>query len=381
MKIFLIAWQGVRADLVKSALLILTITLGMLGFVSVVSAERVLLDSVSQKAILLGGASATFVVSTTAPAETSNLEKFGEQLSARVGASASSVQIANPEVYLWVDNQPNMAIGVDFVSQGLLKVRPFVPLEGTWFGQDESLAPSIVVNRTAAEQLSSAETIQLGTGYLRKTVSVIGVVEDGEFEPKAYLSLNYVDSWPSSNSEFGVLLTAPHLTKDMIEIAARHLLDFGSRTRAMDVTRLDTIERLAQELAATTRVLLVLGFLSLTATTLAVANMGLATAKTRAREFDLRQAFGASRLQIASITIVESQILALIAALIASVLSYAAYPFVVEVFGVPIGVEPPSYSIEYAALCLVVSSATALLSSIVPALISFRKDISDVMRQ
>lgn len=381
LKILLIAWQGVRADAVKSALLILTLSLGMLGFVSVVAAERVLLDSVSQRAILAGGPSATFVVLTSRTSETINLERFSHQLGVRVGAAASSVQLANPEVYLWVDNRPNLAVGVDFVSRSLVEVRPFVTLEGTWFGARELLAPMIVLNRLAAEQLEAADVIQLGSSSLLKSANVIGVVEDGQFEPRAYVPLSYADLWPSSNTEARVLLTAPNLTEGQIDAATQHLFDFGSRMQAVDISQLDTMGRLAQELTATTRVLLVLGYLSLIATMLAIANMGLTTAVARAKEFDLRQAFGANRWQIASITIVESQILASISAIIASALSYAVYPLVVEVFDAPSGVQLPSYSLDYAALCVGVASATALVSSIVPALISYRKDLSNVMRQ
>lgn len=377
----MVAWQGVKADAVKSALLILTLTLGMLGFVSVIAAERVLLDSVSQRALLTGGPSATYLVATSNPVDVGELEHYTAQLGNRIGATASSLTISNQDVQLWVDDQPNLEIGIEFVSHSLIELRPLVLLAGGWFDAVDTLAPSMVVNRLAAKELRSSQSLQLGSVWSRQRANVIGVVEDGAFEPRAYLAVGDAPLWPTENASFALLFTAPHLTEELLTESARHLSDFGSSIQVSDLVRLDTIDRLSNELAATTRVLLVLGFLSLAATTLAIANMGLATARARAREYDLRQAFGASRVQIASITMLESQMLALIAALFATALSYAIYPLVVSVFDAPSGVQPPGYSLDYAVLCLVVASATALISSIAPALLSFRKDISDVMRQ
>ncbi|MFC4245116.1 hypothetical protein ACFOYW_17245 [Gryllotalpicola reticulitermitis] len=49
--------------------------------------------------------------------------------------------------------------------------------------------------------------------------------------------------------------------------------------------------------------------------------------------------------------------------------------------GTQIGIATPAYEPRYGLICLAVASATAAASSIVPALLSYRRDLSGVMRE
>lgn len=381
MRTVIVALQGVRSEPVRSVLVVVALTLGMLGFVSVVAADRVLADAVTQRALLQGGPVATFVVTTTAPKGVEDLRTVQRQLAARTGAIHSALSVEAPEVTLWAGGAPQAQVAVSFVSPDLQTVRPFYMTDGTWISGDELLAPTAVVNGAALRLLQNLGPLAVGTQSSRTAATVIGIVEDGLTTPQAYVDIESVMPWWGEVANAKILLTAPSLNADNVRSDGIALTGLGSALDITGVERMDTVEQLADELAATSRVLLVLGAVSLLSTVVGIANLGLATARARASEFTMRRTFGASRWQIASITMLESQTVAIIAAAAATGLSYLLFPTIVGAFQVPGGISPPAYSIDYGILCLVVASATALISSLAPAFLSFRRDISGVMRQ
>lgn len=380
MKTLLVALQGLRGAPARSILVIATLTLGMLGLVAVLSATSVMRDAVTQKAILLGGDATTVQVSVSGLSPGDGLDAAIAQLQQRSGAASAAATIDDADVGLWTDGERLDLASVTFSTPSLRSIRPFPVIAGEWLSSADLLAPRIVVNEAAAEMLDASLSLGLGTQDARVAAVVGGVVRDGDDQPHAYVDIGQYGGFDLRSPTIDVVLHGPDLREDDARAAANSLVSLGAAFQMNDTMRTDRVDTLASEVATTAQVLFVLGALALGTTILGIMNVGLSSARSRAREFTLRRVMGASRLRIALIVMLESQILAVVSAAIAFGGSYLLFPVVIGSFGSQLGVAPPPYSAWYGLLCLIVACSTAALSSVLPALLSYRRDLSDVMR-
>jgi putative ABC transport system permease protein len=376
----IVALQGLRGAPVKSILVVLALTLGMVGFVAVLTADQVMRDAVTQRAVLLGGNASTYQATIAVPPGDGEAGRAADQLERRLAATGAA-SIEDLDVGVWSDGAVMNDVAVVFTEPELRDILPFPLVEGSWLIDAVVLAPRVALNEAARDALGGAKLYEIGTQDQRVTFSRMGVVRDGRSTPQVYIHLDEYSRWNVSPSAVSIRLHSPTLSEDEVRMAARQLGAVGASFTLRDIARTDQVDLLADEIGTTTRVLFVLGLLSLASTVVGIANVGLATARSRAREFTLRRAMGASRSQLALIVIVESQILAGAAAVIAVAGSYALFPAVVGAFDAQLGVTPPPYQWHYALICLIVASATAIVSSIVPALLSYGRDLSGVMRE
>lgn len=381
MRIIRIAVQGIFGYKVRNLLSVAAITLGMVGIVSVFAAQGVLKDTVARQATLQGGPTATYELSIgLASPSTGAAATVLRQLEVKSGATAGAISQTLPDIVVWQGQKPREDIAVSFTSYSLRDVRPFVMQGGSWLSSSKSLSPQVVLNRAAARALQSCGDLQIGDENFRMSGRCIGVVDDGESIPRVYLGVDDAARWHTSAASTNFLLTAPSLTADSVRTAAVNLQRLGSDFAISQISRTDTVRELADEINSTSQVLLVLGVLSLLSTVVGVANLGITTARSRAYEFSLRAIYGASRFQIAAITFVESQVVALGAAAFAVGVTYLTYPFMLQAFALASGVRRPDFPLSVLALAVIVAALTGLASSAIPAVMSSRRDISDVMR-
>lgn len=381
MRSFIVAFQGLRGAPVRSLLVVLALTLGMLGFVAVLSADQVMRETVIQRALLTGGKEPTFEASVKGPKSSDQIALAVHQLSVQAGAAASGAKIDDPEVGVWMDGVRADTVKTLFVTPSLRHIQPFPLVSGEWLNDHNTLAPRVVVNEAAADVLPRTNTAQLGSEDTQRRFVVVGVVRDAHEDPQVYANIRDYGSFTSAAPTVAVALHGATVSESEVSASTRQLSALGAPIELVSVQQTDRVSALASEVATTSRVLFVLGALSLLSTIVGIMNVGLATAKARAKEFALRRTMGASRGNIAFIVMLESQILAVSAALVAFGGSYLLFPVVVGAFNTQLGVTAPPYNPVYGVVCLAVASATALVSSFTPALLSYRRDLSSVMRE
>ncbi len=113
-----------------------------------------------------------------------------------------------------------------------------------------------------------------------------------------------------------------------------------------------------------------------------VANLLLAKATTREKEFAIRSALGASRSRVISQLLVESLILALSGALLGTLLAWIGLRFIVALM--PQDIIPAEavirLSLPVLLFTLALAISTALLFGLAPALKAARKDLNEPLR-
>jgi predicted permease len=113
-----------------------------------------------------------------------------------------------------------------------------------------------------------------------------------------------------------------------------------------------------------------------------VANLLLAKATTREKEFAIRSALGASRRRVISQLLVESLILALAGALLGTLLAWIGLRFIVALM--PQDIIPAEsvirLNLPVLLFTLAVAVCTALLFGLVPAMKAARKDLNEPLR-
>lgn len=379
MKTLLFAWQCARSDKVRSVLSVVSLTLGVLGLVTVMAANAVLNDTVTQRALMVGGGVSTFRAEVKNVDSVEELERYALMLQVRTGASQVAQEVWLTDVMAAGDAVDESPVDIRFVSENYPQIFPVVLREGIWGFGLSAMAPRAALNDPAVSAIQGT-SIRLQSANLDLTVRAEGHLSDGTKSPTIYVPLEHDFVISIEEASVYLSLTGVSLTRDMLDVADKTLSDLGAALTLGEIDRLDTVAELELELETTSQVLLTLGALSIASTMIGTVNMGLVTSKVRSREFALRRVLGASRRQISMVTLLESQIIALIAALFAFLMSWAIFPVVLSLFSIPEGIAVPQFSPSVGALSLGISVASSLLASLVPAVMSFRRDFSQVMR-
>jgi hypothetical protein len=212
-------------------------------------------------------------------------------------------------------------------------VRPFRPLRpqtGQWleFATVPAMAPRIVVNREAAkgfERYKVPAEMRIGGAATNVTPQFVGVVDDGDIQPRAYVRLDELTTWlpstgladPNSGGDMQVLV-APGSPVEQVLTAK--LKGIGSETW---VETVDAKKQLQSQLKLLRWVFLAMASLVLLIGVAGILNVGLATVGERVEEFALRRAVGTPRMLLAGIVLAETLLTGLFTAAAAIGLSAA----------------------------------------------------------
>ncbi len=394
-----VAWQGAARRKLRTVLTATSLTIGVLTLVVVQSAQSLVQEATLRQAILRDGPAATVRIGLTADA---SAQYWRDRVTHAVPAARVAAYDGYPSTNLSkADGEPT-AVDLLAVDPSLRQIRPFEIVAGSWLTEPH-LAPQLVLNRAAAARLGSTapeatapeatapEATAPGSASLasgsarvdapegRLAVVVIGVIDDGEAGLNAYVAasaepaLAGVGLRPASRS---LLLTANAINTGRL----REIADIAGRGADIeDVSRVDTVNDFDDQLATQRRIFLAIAVLCLLVGSLGILNIGLSTLRERTEELALRRALGASRLAIATIMLLESQIVAVAAALTAVLAAFLAVPwFLTHLTSVHVSApQPPLTAIAWGVSA---SALAALAGALTPSLRAAHVPIASLLR-
>lgn len=391
MSLLRIAWQGVVGFRLRTLLAVVALTASVVGVVSVAAASSTVQATVLQRALLQNGPEVTVdVTGLTGSPGLESSESLSTQLLNSFGQTTDVARVANLESVLLVTETESRDVHIDFADSALISIRPFPILEGRWLDMSDAgaVALDLVMNEQGADELgvglgNTLRMVSLGV-ETPVLVRVVGIVDDGSTAMNAYIGIDAATNFLILNSQHlsvSIKLAGGVVDRDAVKNLLGRWEQWNPTSAELEVQRKDTVGTMKAEVEATRATFVTVGLIGLLASISAIANIGLSTLRERGSELSLRRALGARRWHVPIVMILESQVVALIAATIAVPLSWVLYPAIVSQFGAPFGIAPPPYPWEFAVLGLAVGMLTSLIGSLAPAIFALQVRIANVMRE
>jgi len=266
--------------------------------------------------------------------------------------------------------------------------RPFRLRSGQWldFTTIPAMAPRLVLNLEAAKgfnQYRVPAEMRVGGASANLTPQFIGVVDDGDQQPRAYARLDELTNWlpaanmadPNASGELRVML-APSTPAE--QVLTSRLRGIGAETYLSTV---DSRKEQQDELALMRLVFFSMAGLVLLIGVAGILNVGLATVGERVEEFALRRAVGTPRSLLAGIVLAETLLTGLLTAAAAIGLSAAAFKVITTMIG---DSQPVLNGVQFpwqAGVAGIIAGLVAgILGGFVPALRAAGIPIATVMR-
>jgi ABC-type antimicrobial peptide transport system permease subunit len=267
-------------------------------------------------------------------------------------------------------------------------VRPFRPLRprsGEWleFASVPAMAPKLIVNEAAAKAFAQHKVpaeMRIGGGATNITPQFVGVVDDGDIQPRAYVRLDELNTWLTgaglgTNGDLQVLVAQGSPVE---QVLATKLKGIGAETW---VETVKAREQLESELKLLRWVFLAMAALVLLIGVAGILNVGLATVGERVEEFALRRAVGTPRMLLAGIVLAETLLTGLFTAAAAIGISAVGLQAVSALLG---DSEPFLKGLQFpwdAGLAGIIAGLVAgVLGGFIPALRAAGIPIATVMR-
>ncbi|MEV0269931.1 ABC transporter permease [Hamadaea sp. NPDC050747] len=289
--------------------------------------------------------------------------------------------------------QPPTGAAIELGLTGLTgDVRPFRPYQlvsGQWldFTGPPSLAPRIVVNRAAAAGFAKYQIpaeMRLRGAIANPTPRIVGVVDDGQDRPLAYVRADELTNWvPTSTPGLygGMEVLRTQDAYDVEQVLKRRLLADGLTSDQFSSMLIQSKKEIEGQLKMFRLIFLGIAGLVLLIGVAGILNVGLATVGERVEEFALRRAVGTPRSLLAGIVLAETLLTGLFTATAAIGVASVCLKIVGRILG---GREPILANMEFpwqAGLAGIVAGLVAgLLGGLIPAIRAARIPIATVMR-
>ena len=277
---------------------------------------------------------------------------------------------------------------ISAMTGDIRQFRPFRPVSGQWlnFAGPPSLSPRIVVNKEAAKGFSRYRIparMHLTGATADATPRIIGVIDDGQQQPTAYVRADELFNWFPGNAipdtPMQVML-APSAAQTERVLLSR-LAATGLPAEQLHVEVVHAKEQIESRLALLQLIFLGLAGLVLLIGVAGILNVGLATVGERVEEFALRRAVGTPRVLLAGIVLAETLLTGLFTAAAAILVASQALRLVSTLFGAR---QPLLQHIQFpwqAGVAGVVAGLVAgTLGGLIPAIRAARIPIATVMR-
>ncbi|HLL66510.1 MAG TPA: FtsX-like permease family protein [Micromonosporaceae bacterium] len=291
------------------------------------------------------------------------------------------------------DRPPGKAIELRVVAMtsDVRQFKPFRTTAGTWldFASSPSLSPRLVLNKEAAKGFAMHRVpaeMRFDGATAHPTPRIVGVVDDGSGEPKAYTRTDEMQNWLppqglDGQSREGVEVLLTPASTDLERTLRSRLVAVGTPADHIHVHTVNSREGMARELTLMRWIFLGMASLVLLIGVAGILNVGLATVGERVEEFALRRAVGTSRLLLAGIVLAETLLTGLLTAAAAIGVGVVGLKLASAVIG---GRDPSLANLDFpwqAGVAGVIAGlAAGLLGGLIPAIRAARIPIATVMR-
>ncbi|GIM92271.1 ABC transporter permease [Paractinoplanes toevensis] len=264
--------------------------------------------------------------------------------------------------------------------------RPFTQQSGRWldFSTMPAMAPHLVLNQEAAKGFDRYRVpaeMRVTGASANLTPQFIGVVDDGDPQPRAYVRLDELTNWlsPASLGNGGAemrVLLAPSTPVE--QVLTTRLRGVGVETY---VSTVESRKHRQKELTLMRLIFFSMAGLVLLIGVAGILNVGLATVGERIEEFALRRAVGTPRTLLAGIVLAETLLTGLLTAAAAIGVCVAGLKAVSMLIG---DSEPLLHNVQFpweAGVAGILAGIIAgVLGGFVPALRAAGIPIATVMR-
>ncbi|MGK5682802.1 ABC transporter permease [Actinoplanes sp. URMC 104] len=268
------------------------------------------------------------------------------------------------------------------------RFRPYRQEAGQWldFTRVPSMAPRLVLNREAAEAFDRYHVpaeMRIGGASANVTPSFVGVVDDGDSQPRAYVRMDELTTWlpparladPAAGGELRLMMTQGSPVEPVV---ASKLKALGNEPYTYTV---ESRKEQEKQLTLMRLVFFAMAGLVLLIGVAGILNVGLATVGERVEEFALRRAVGTPRSLLAGIVLAETLLTGLLTATAAIGAGVAGLKVVSMLVG---SSEPLLRDVQFpweAGVAGIVAGLVAgVLGGFVPALRAAGIPIATVMR-
>ncbi|MGW6934423.1 ABC transporter permease [Lentzea sp. NPDC054927] len=274
--------------------------------------------------------------------------------------------------------------------------KPFRPVSGTWldFGSAPSLAPRIVLNEEAAKGLRQYRVpgeMMIDGATHHVSPQIIGVVQDGNMQPRIYMRLDELRTWmPSAtgtsdaNKFRGGTQLELYLqpgSDELQQLLKAKLVGAGIPQDQLHFQTVKSKERMESELRIMRLIFLGMAFMVLLIGVAGILNVGLATVGERVEEFALRRAVGMSRLLLAGIVLAETLLTGLLTAALAIGAGAAGLQVALMMFGGRFpSLQGTTFPWEAGVAGVIAGLIAGVLGGLIPAIRAARIPIATVMR-
>ncbi len=274
------------------------------------------------------------------------------------------------------------------LSGDVRQFRPYRPVSGQWldFASAPSLAPRLVLNKEAAKGFSRFPVpaeMRLDGADVHPTPRIIGVIDDGQSEPRAYLRADELLNWlpDTALQQAGVQVLLGPAAAQTRQVLLSRLVAGGMNPDLVHVETIDTTAQISRQLALTRWVFLGLAGLVLLIGVAGILNVGLATVGERVEEFALRRAVGTPRTLLAAIVLAET----LLTGLLTAAAAIATAALALRVASGALGTREPvlqhlQFPWQAGVAGILAGLIAGLLGGLIPALRAARIPIATIMR-
>lgn len=381
-----VALKNIKAHFWRNLLIAFSLLIGVLAVIIIQAGAYSAKEAVVANAILANGKTLTVSLGITSGNKALNKASTFTRFINKQLSSFSGKAVVTAETGF--SSAKNNNINLILFNGELRKIRPFPLKDGKWPHNGLGLMLPVVLNEPAKTTLNKKVgaifTVKLNQVGIRTKAVVVGVIKDGQQEANAYSWLDPRLFWVKELALLEPLRIFVHVENVSFEELRIWLQTEYKRIFAgsdtPEIVRVDTQETFTDTLTTMTLIFFVIAILSLVVGALGILNIGLATLKERSDELSLRRAFGATKFQAVFIIILEGQIIALGAAIIALVVGRVSFFYFASYFSAGVAISHPSFPYSAAVLGILASALAAFLGSISPAIRAARVSIASIMR-